>query len=380
MSTLARSNVTPAGHRRRLRSWGVLAALAALSVLASACAGDPDGELGESVASAPEQPELVLEAALSPGDDPFTASGSDLDADDVSAAESVDHPTVEIDGAVDPAEALAAVEGGGPGLYGGSGDESACDVGAISAELAADPDKAQAWADAQGIGVHGIDPFLDTLTPVVLLHDTRVTNHGYRDGVANPFQSVLQAGTAVLVDPMGVPRVRCACGNPLAEPDTSVVGEPVGTPWSSYGATPVVTVVPADPITVFVVVNIHTGQTEEIPAGNPTRPPSPETPGTPPESSGEPVDPTIPTDDLGEDPGEGPVPERDATTCLSRYGELVVLMTPLGLDPLQASQWAPRAQQAAALVDAGQYDEAGEIICTLVDEMETEYQNLLAGG
>ena len=31
MSTLARSNVTPAGHRRRLWSWGVLAALAALN-------------------------------------------------------------------------------------------------------------------------------------------------------------------------------------------------------------------------------------------------------------------------------------------------------------------------------------------------------------
>ena len=64
-----------------------------------------------------------------------------------------------------------------------------------------------------------VPAFLRGLTPVVLRADTRVTNHGFRDGSATSFQSVLQAGTAVLVDDHGAPRVRCACGNPLKAPN-----------------------------------------------------------------------------------------------------------------------------------------------------------------
>ena len=60
---------------------------------------------------------------------------------------------------------------------------------------------------------------MDSLTAVRLRFDTRVTNHGFRDGGANPFQSLLQAGTAVLVDDQGVPRVKCNCGNPLLAPE-----------------------------------------------------------------------------------------------------------------------------------------------------------------
>ena len=57
---------------------------------------------------------------------------------------------------------------------------------------------------------------LSRLTPLVLRTDTVVTNHGYIDGAGDAFTSVLQAGTAVLVDDYGVPAVRCYCGNPLA--------------------------------------------------------------------------------------------------------------------------------------------------------------------
>ncbi|GAP52775.1 serine/threonine protein kinase [Streptomyces azureus] len=52
----------------------------------------------------------------------------------------------------------------------------------------------------------------------MLRADTGVTNHGFRAGRAAVLQAVLQAGTAVLVDDRGVPRVRCACGNPLRPP------------------------------------------------------------------------------------------------------------------------------------------------------------------
>ena len=85
-----------------------------------------------------------------------------------------------------------------------------------------------------------VGPFLGSLTPVTLRTDTAVTNHGFRDGSATAFQSVLQAGTGVLVDAQGLPRVRCYCGNPLGEKKVSefvvvdpgtdeVVTWPVGT-------------------------------------------------------------------------------------------------------------------------------------------------------
>jgi hypothetical protein len=45
-----------------------------------------------------------------------------------------------------------------------------------------------------------------------------VTNHSFVDGRAVAFQSILQAGTAVLVDQDGVPVARCRCGNPLLKP------------------------------------------------------------------------------------------------------------------------------------------------------------------
>jgi hypothetical protein len=53
--------------------------------------------------------------------------------------------------------------------------------------------------------------------------------------VANPINSVLQAGTAVLVDTFGVPRVRCFCGNPLA-PAIELAAEVTvgGTPWPGF--------------------------------------------------------------------------------------------------------------------------------------------------
>jgi Domain of unknown function (DUF6777) len=78
--------------------------------------------------------------------------------------------------------------------------------------------------------VADVPTYVEGLTAVRLRYDTRVTNHGYRDGEANAFQSLLQAGTAVLVDDTGVPRVKCNCGNPLGEPTVlSESGGEVGT-------------------------------------------------------------------------------------------------------------------------------------------------------
>ena len=84
------------------------------------------------------------------------------------------------------------------------------------------------------------------LTPVTLTRDTRVTNHGYRNGRPTPRQSVLQAGSAVLVDRYGVPRARCGCGNPLIPPARVRVRPTyVGPPWPGW-----------NPINVVVVTQV----------------------------------------------------------------------------------------------------------------------------
>ncbi len=81
--------------------------------------------------------------------------------------------------------------------------------------------------------------YITQLTPLVLLSDTRVTNHGYYDGQPTTLQSVLEAGTAVMVDQYGVPRVKCNCGNPLLPPEP-VVGTVTytGPPWPGWTGDP----------------------------------------------------------------------------------------------------------------------------------------------
>ncbi|MEM9566574.1 MAG: DUF6777 domain-containing protein, partial [Actinomycetota bacterium] len=159
-----------------------------------------------------------------------------------------------------------------PGLYGGSGSDHLCDPQLIAEFLAQSPDKAAAWADAAGIEVDGIESFLDGLTPVHLQADTWVTNHGFRDGAATPRQSILQAGTMVLVDEFGVPRVRCRCGNPLQPPqipdDRSSV-EYVGEPWSGFDPENLLSIEPgAEAVEWFEVVRLEDGRVVVRPVGS----------------------------------------------------------------------------------------------------------------
>ena len=98
---------------------------------------------------------------------------------------------------------------------------------------------------------------------------TRVTNHGFDNGNATPVQSVLEAGTAVLVDHFGVPRVKCYCGNPLVEPEP-VKTDPSyrGPQWQGFQPSVVQVVTPApQPVTVIVVVDVKTGEPFGRPVG-----------------------------------------------------------------------------------------------------------------
>ena len=123
---------------------------------------------------------------------------------------------------------MPAVTGDRTGIYGGTLQLDMCDKAKLISFLEQNASQRSAWAGV--LDVTDVRSYVNSLTPVILSADTRVTNHGYRDGRPMPVQSVLQAGTAVLVDQYGVPRVRCYCGNPLLPPVLS--SSPPNTPAS----------------------------------------------------------------------------------------------------------------------------------------------------
>ncbi|MFJ3234373.1 DUF6777 domain-containing protein [Streptomyces sp. NPDC086787] len=184
--------------------------------------------------------EVFLQAADKAGPDPFTRST----ARDASVA-----PLTPSGAASAPPGELHSVRGGEPGLYAGTPSTPSCDVEQQIKDLQADPAKDKAFASVAGVGPSAVPAHLRSLTPVQLRVDTRVTDHGYRDGAATSYQAVLQAGTAVLVDDRGMPRVRCASGNPLTPPVAQrTAPKTVGAPWPSYRPSAVVVVQPAEQV------------------------------------------------------------------------------------------------------------------------------------
>lgn len=158
--------------------------------------------------------------------------------------------------------AITARSGGTPGLYGGTRNQSSCDKQKLIDFLVANPSKARAWADVQDIQPSEIPSYIGALTPVILRSDTRVTNHGYKNGSPTPMQSVLQAGTAVLVDQYGTPRARCACGNPLLPP-IALSGPPTykgSPPWDGFSPSNVTVINNSTTvINVITIIDIETG-------------------------------------------------------------------------------------------------------------------------
>ncbi|MFF6812937.1 DUF6777 domain-containing protein [Streptomyces sp. NPDC012403] len=143
-------------------------------------------------------------------------------------------------------------QGDTPGLYGGTGEAAICDVEQLKRYLAEPRNdrKARAWAEALDLRTDGIPEYLDRLTPVLLRHDTLVKNHDYKKGKAVPFNALLQAGIAILVDEQGLPAVKCSCGNPLRpfEGDKSRISvsfDDGNEKWKGYDRSEVVVVRPA---------------------------------------------------------------------------------------------------------------------------------------
>ena len=166
--------------------------------------------------------------------------------------------------------AVAGAVASQPGLYGGTLNTAGCDVAQLVDSLTKDPAKADAFASVPRIRRDQIPAYVNSLTPVILQTDTRVTSHGFGNGQATSFQAALQAGTTALVDTRGSPRVRCTGGNPLTAP-VAVRSSPTyrGTRWPGFSPTTLVVIDPSTTvIDTFVLVDVTSGQRFSRPAGS----------------------------------------------------------------------------------------------------------------
>ncbi|MEU6686730.1 DUF6777 domain-containing protein [Streptomyces sp. NPDC046832] len=227
----------------------VATALVAAVVLAVVLSRPDNGGTGASDGgTSTASGEVFLQPAADTGPDEFT---------DSTAQEDSSASPVTPSGAGESAQqnAVRGVNGDAPGLYGGTRNVASCDVEKQIAYFEDAPDKESAFASVVRIQPSEVPAYLRSLTPVQLRMDTRVTNHGYKNGAPTSYQAVLQAGTAVLVDDRGVPRVRCACGNPLTPPVAQQSApKTTGHTWPGYKSSNVVMVTPApEPVDVFVM-------------------------------------------------------------------------------------------------------------------------------
>ncbi|MFH9227867.1 DUF6777 domain-containing protein [Streptomyces lydicus] len=260
----------------------IIAAIVVAAVIAAVVLTRPGGG---------GQTEVFAEPAASVGQNPVTRSTANTSTASPS-------PTPVKSGG---SNAKTKIPGSMAGLYGGTQHNAACDVEKQITYLQSAPARNQAFAGVLNVSPGGVPAYLRSLTPVQLGYDTRVTNHGYKDGKAYEFQSVLQAGTAVMVDPYGVPRVRCKCGNPLTKPKQVHDMKVVGDKWAGFQPNKAVVVEPAPTkVKEFTLRNPKTGEWFKRPEGangpdadSPTAPPA-KTPSGPASSQPPPYGSTPP--------------------------------------------------------------------------------------
>ena len=256
----------PPSPRNRTILWLAVGGLGVLFVAVAAALvltrGDGGGGGGNS--------EIFLEPVAYATPDSFTANVDVHNAAQAGSTTATTAPIIPTTAPADPSAnaAVRSVSGAWPGLYGGTRDRATCDKDKLVSFLKANPDKARAWAGVVGVQPSQIEGYVDTLTPIILQRDTRVTNHGFRNGRATPIQSVLQAGTAVMVDAYGVPRVKCNCGNPLAEPQAlSRAPRYTGERWPTFSPANVIRVTTDVKVSVFILVDVQGGDPISRPPG-----------------------------------------------------------------------------------------------------------------
>jgi hypothetical protein len=274
----------PAGSGTRWRRVVVMA-LAVLGIGAVAAGGL--SFLGDSDEAAGE---VLLEPEGSTGPDPFgripvlqvsTTTTSTTTTTTTTTSTTTESVTTSTTSSTGSTVSVRTLTGDTPGLYGGTRDAGRCAPALMTQFLLENPSKAAAWLEGLNrdpnlfwpsgapVEAEELADYIATLTPVTLRADTRVTNHGYRDGKPTPRQSVLQAGTSVLVDPQGIPRAKCACGNPLAPPEP-VAGTPsyTGEKWDGFDPADMVAAAPGAVVERFELIDVTTDQPFSRPVGS----------------------------------------------------------------------------------------------------------------
>lgn len=205
------------------------------------------------------------------GPDPFGESIQAVDLPDMSTAEPV-LARIRDEIPIDPTVGGPIAPGTLPGFYAVPGSGAACDVSGLRAGLGTQT-TIDAWSAAAGVGADQIDQYLAGLAPVFLGADTLVLLHG----TAGASTAVLQAGTAVLVDDTGTPRVRCRSLSPLSavEPIDLRSVEVTGTDWPGFEVEKVVQIQAGATVSELTVVDLQSGALVPIAVGSEAAPPAP---------------------------------------------------------------------------------------------------------
>jgi len=166
----------------------------------------------------------VFEPRDAAGNDPFFPLDTQLLTYQTEVEEQIDSQMAIAQANAEPGETVvrpafdvaALDEAVKTGLYGGT-EENTCDPERLISFLYANPDLLEAWAGVQGIPVSQVAEYIRSLEVRVLAEPVNVLNHGFDFDTSAPYEidTVLDAGTAVLVDENGDIRTRCYCGNPI---------------------------------------------------------------------------------------------------------------------------------------------------------------------
>ncbi|WP_405498026.1 DUF6777 domain-containing protein [Nocardia sp. NBC_00511] len=218
-------------------------------------------------------PEVLLEPGDQQGNNPFMPT-----APPVYHPEGT-QPVVDLPG-IGSSAAAKPYSGDLPGLYTAPRNQTLPDRDAIitfytdhpseaaTAATALGADSTLTWSHGKAITGPDLVEYLRELTPVLLRVDQRVTNYTLVEGKPTPHQSILQAGTAVLVDNHGVPRFRSLSGAPLTLP-TALPHTPTfsGTPWPGFDAKRVAAVSPGAALIRITLIDNKTGNPFDRPVG-----------------------------------------------------------------------------------------------------------------
>lgn len=253
-----------------------VAAAALTAVVLAVLVGVVVTKRGVAFGGADRDP-VTLVAANHPGPGPFLATSAATSiAVSEKATQEIRSTVGELPTAAERGVRLAS--GARALLYGGTADGVECDTAAIANQLRSRPDRSASWVVPLRLEPAEVPYYLNVLTPAVLTADTWVTAHS---AAAPAHQAVLQAGTGVLVDPAGVPRVHCASGDPLAPPANRRFTELAvdGRSWPGFTPADVVAIaysdapasftdpVPNRPLNEFVLLDLASGEPLVRPVG-----------------------------------------------------------------------------------------------------------------